>query len=127
MRLLIDTQAILCFQGSDEKLTNAAKKMILDKGNTCFISIASLWEIAIKINLNKLNIGIAFDDFQDYLITNDFKILGLEFSHLKKLSTLENYHKDPFDRLIIAQAMYEDLVIISSDRHFTEYPINLIW
>jgi PIN domain nuclease of toxin-antitoxin system len=91
------------------------------------LSIVSLWEIAIKINLNKLTLGVAFEEFQDYLIINNFEILNLEFSHLKKISILSHHHKDPFDRLLIAQAISENLTIISADRHFDAYPVNVIW
>jgi len=127
MRLLIDTQAILWFQSSDGKLSNQAKDLIMDQGNTCFISIASLWEIAIKMNLNKLKIEMPFENLPAYLTSKNFEILGLEFSHLKALCSLDNYHKDPFDRLLIAQAVVEQLDIISSDQHFAAYPVNVIW
>ena len=87
---------------ADIKLSKKAKDLILDKANVCFISIVSLWEIAIKVNLNKLKIGMDFRDLPEYLINNNFEILDLKFSHLSLLSHLGKYHKDPFDRLIIA-------------------------
>ncbi len=127
MQLLIDTQAILWFQGSDAKLSDKARDLIINKDNTCFISIASLWEIAIKVNLNKLSIGMPFGNFFDYLISNDFEILNLEFYHLKTLSSLGNYHKDPFDRLLIAQAIVEGMTIISADKQFNAYTVNVVW
>jgi PIN domain nuclease of toxin-antitoxin system len=126
MRLLVDTQAILWFQSSDDKLSNGARDLIIDKNNICFISAASLWEIAIKINLKKLTLGIAFSHLQQYLIDNDFEILNLEFSHLVTLLKLENHHKDPFDRLIISQAISENMPVISSDQVFKSYPINVV-
>jgi PIN domain nuclease of toxin-antitoxin system len=127
MQLLIDTQAILWFQSSDIKLSNKVRDLIIDKGNACFISIASLWEIAIKINLNKLTIGIPFENFPEYLINSGFEILDLKFSHLKALSGLNNHHKDPFDRLLISQALSEDMTIITADQHFLAYPPRVIW
>jgi PIN domain nuclease of toxin-antitoxin system len=127
MQLLIDTQAILWFQGSDVKLSDQARDLIINKDNTCFISIASLWEMAIKVNLNKLSIGMPFENFSNYLISNNFEILNLEFYHLKALSSLGNYHKDPFDRLLIAQAIVEGMTIISADKQFNTYPVNVVW
>jgi PIN domain nuclease of toxin-antitoxin system len=127
MRLLIDTQVILWFQSSDEKLSNRAKELIFDGNNTCYISMASLWEMAIKINLNKLIIGLPFEDFPEYLIANNFSILNLEFSHLKTLSILGNHHRDPFDRLLIAQSIAEQMPILSADPHFQSYDVELLW
>jgi len=127
MELLIDTQAILWFQSSDDRLSNNAKNLILDNKNVCFVSIASLWEIAIKINLNKLNIGMDFRELQDYLSNFDFKILDLKFTHLVNLATLNNYHKDPFDRILIAQAISEGLTIVSIDSYFKSYSVNILW
>lgn len=126
MRFLIDTQAILWFQASDAKLSAQAKGLILDEGNACFISIVSLWEIAVKVNLNKLKIGMPFENLREYLITKNFEILNIEFTHLKTLLALDNYHKDPFDRLLIAQAITEGMTIISADRHFQDYPLSVI-
>ncbi|MGZ3872659.1 MAG: type II toxin-antitoxin system VapC family toxin, partial [Mucilaginibacter sp.] len=77
MRLLIDTQIILWFQNSDRKLSDKIRDLILDTGNSCLISIASLWEIAIKINLNKLTIGMPFEDFPEYLVIKNFEILNV--------------------------------------------------
>ena len=127
MRLLIDTQAILWFQGSDDKLSDTAKNLISDKENACFISIVSLWEIAIKVKSNKLNVGMPFHELQSYLLSNDFQILNLDFLHLVKLSDLDDHHKDPFDRILIAQSIVENLPLVSIDRHFSSYPVNLIW
>jgi PIN domain nuclease of toxin-antitoxin system len=127
MKLLIDTQAILWFQGSDNKLTSRARDLMSDENNVCFVSIASLWEIAIKVNLNKLTIGMPFKDFCSYLTSANFEILNLKFTHLNKLSELDMHHKDPFDRMIISQAMEESLFLISADDLFQSYPVNVIW
>ncbi len=127
MQLIIDTQAILWFQNADTKLSKKAKDLMLDKANVCFISIVSLWEIAIKVNLNKLKIGMDFGDLPEYLIKNNFEILNLKFAHLTLLSELGSHHRDPFDRLIIAQAITEDMTVISSDKHFQAYALRVAW
>jgi PIN domain nuclease of toxin-antitoxin system len=127
MQLIIDTQAILWFQNADTKLSKKAKDLILNKTNVCFVSIVSLWEIAIKVNLKKLKIGMDFRDFPEYLIDNNFEILNLKFSHLNLLSELGNHHRDPFDRLIIAQAITEDMTVVSSDQHFQAYAVRVDW
>jgi len=127
MRLLIDTHAILWFQSSDTNLSNQAKSLIINEENTCFISIISLWEIAIKISLNKLTIGMNLDEFHEYLLMNNFEILNLKFSHIQSLHSLPGHHKDPFDRLLIAQAVSEGLTIISADQHFAAYSVNVTW
>ncbi len=127
MEVLLDTQAVLWFQNADNRLSEKAKKLIDNPGNSCFVSIASLWEMAIKVNLRKLNIDIGFNAFPEYLESKSFKILDITPSHLMHLSELDYHHKDPFDRLLIAQAMTEDLTIISADRHFNSYPVNVLW
>lgn len=68
-----------------------------------------------------------FENFPEYLINNSFEVLNISFSHLKVLSTLGNHHKDPFDRLLIAQTLSEDMTIISVDHHFQDYPVPVIW
>ncbi len=126
MRLLIDTQVLLWFQGSDPLLSDTARDLILDNSNTCYVSMASLWEIAIKTNLNKLNIGMKFSELEDYLLNFDFKILDIKYQHLVQLLSLANYHKDPFDRILIAQAMVEGFPMVSFDRHFESYAIKVL-
>jgi PIN domain nuclease of toxin-antitoxin system len=127
MKVLLDTQALLWFQSADSKLSDKARKIIDNSDNSCFVSIVSLWEMAIKVNLNKLNIDIGFDAFPEYLIAENFKILDIKPLHLKGLSKLYAHHKDPFDRLLIAQAITENLAIVSADRHFASYPVKVIW
>lgn len=129
MRLLIDTQAILWFQESNQKLSPRAKDIILNKDNECLISVASLWEMAIKVGLDKLHIDMGFENFPKFLVQHDFDILGITQQHILGLLTLPKFdhHKDPFDRLLIAQAISEDLTIISADRHFDSYPVQVVW
>lgn len=127
MQLLIDTHVILWFQASNNKLSAAAKQLIENVDNQCYISMASLWEMSIKIALGKLQIGTDYNSFYNYLLTNHFKILNIESAHLNILINLPHHHKDPFDRLLIAQAITDNLTIISADQRFKSYPVNVIW
>ncbi len=102
MKYLLDTHTLLWFLDGDKELPTHLKKEIEDVRNDCFISIASLWEIAIKYSLGKLNLQFPFSNFSDYLIKNRIDILPITFIHLQQLLNLEIYHKDPFDRIIIA-------------------------
>lgn len=93
-----------------------------------FVSIASLWEIAIKYGNGKLDLGLSFDEFlRDQLSSTAFEVLTVETDHLVTLASLPLHHRDPFDRLLIAQAISEDLTIIGTDSAFESYPIRRIW
>ena len=83
--------------------------------------------MAIKVALGKLHIEIGYESFPDYLTDNQFNILNITQAHLNTVSRLPHHHKDPFDRLLIAQAITENLSIISADQHFKSYPVNVIW
>jgi PIN domain nuclease of toxin-antitoxin system len=126
MEFLLDTHAILWFQSSNNKLSQIGKQLIEDANNQCYVSFASLWEMSIKVALGKLQIEMGFNNFYNYL-NNQFKILNPNVKHLNTLIELPYYHNDPFDRLLIAQAITENISIISADQHFKSYPINVIW
>ena len=106
---------------------NKVKNEITDIKNKCFISIASLWEIAIKSSLGKLNLKFPFDNLTTYLSANDINIFPITFEHIQTLKNLEFHHRDPFDRLIIAQAIKENLTILSRDSNFFRYPVKIVW
>ena len=89
--------------------------------------MASLWEMCIKSSLNKLQINIAFEDLYDELIENGLEILPISFRHLVKQHDLEFHHRDPFDRLLISQALCEEMAIISKEGVFDKYHVNRIW
>jgi PIN domain nuclease of toxin-antitoxin system len=126
--ILIDTQAIIWFAEGNKKLSQAAMAYLEDERQNCFISIVSLWEMAIKINLGKLSLSNSnLFEFIQELENNGFTILNIMPTHIVKYLDLELIHKDPFDRLIITQAIVENLSIISSDDVFSSYPIHVIW
>lgn len=127
MRYLLDTHALIwCLEDSLE-LPEKVRKEILNSNNKCYVSIASLWEIAIKIKLGKLTIQLPFDRLTDYLSYNNIELLPISPSHLDHLLTIDLHHRDPFDRMIIAQALSEQLTIITRDEHFSRYTDKLMW
>ena len=127
MDLLIDTHAFLWFIAGDKQLPERIVAIIDNPKNKCYVSIASVWEIAIKLSLDKLEIKGGLQTIEDFLENNDFEILPIDFSHTKMLLELDGFHKDPFDRMIIAQAITEQLVVISKDQFFKGYPVEIIW
>ena len=128
MRYLLDTHTLLWFIDDDEQLSSRARQLIRDPRNERFISIASLWEIAIKASSGKLDLGEPFEQlFPDKLYFNNIGILDITVDHLTKVATLPFHHRDPFDRLIIAQGMVGNLPIISIDRAFDAYEIIREW
>ena len=127
MDLLLDTNAFLWFCEDNPKLSSIGKQYIENPNNTSFISMASLWEIAIKLSLGKLKLKIPFEKFVKLVEDNGFKILSITFEHALNVSKLEFHHRDPFDRLLICQGIVEDIPIITADTIFDKYKINRIW
>jgi PIN domain nuclease of toxin-antitoxin system len=127
MNNLIDTHALIWFLNGDNNLSEKAKKAIEDKDANNFVSIASLWEIAIKISLGKLELKTPFAEISKQIEINGFQILPVTFEDTLILSTLPFYHRDPFDRIIISQSITNKFSIISKDSYFDAYNIALIW
>lgn len=110
MNYLLDTHTFLWFLEGNERLLNKAKSIIENSKNTSFISIASVWEIAIKMSLGKLKLDVSLEDLKSEILKNNFEILSLDFEHILELNKLEEIHKDPFDRIIISQAIFENYI-----------------
>lgn len=128
MRALLDTNAFLWFISGNDRLSINARNYIADFDNELFLSIASLWEIAIKTSLGKLELLQPFDTLiPAQLEENAVQVLPIDLPHLSNVINLPFHHRDPFDRLIIAQSMTEELPVITSDATFKNYPINIIW
>ena len=128
MRMLLDTHAFLWFLLDDPKLSTTARNAIIGPDNDIAISPATYWEIAIKISLNKYTLPEPYEEFiEREIVTNQFYILPIVPRHTAVLTTLPFYHRDPFDRLIIAQAMVEQIPVISGDAAFVAYPVTCIW
>lgn len=128
MNYILDTQAFIWLSNDNKKLSQRVRKTYLDTQNLIFLSSASMWEMAIKINLGKLNINDQLDSFiEKHVLGRDINILNIKPEHIYKLESLPLHHRDPFDRMIIAQGMSEGLRILSSDKAFDKYPIERIW
>ena len=128
MRVLLDTHAFLSFMVDDPRLSSTAKKIFMDSDNNLFLSIASVWEMAIKSGLKKLKLPLPIDQ---YIATrtkdHNIVLLDLTVEHIAVVENLPYHHKDPFDRLLISQCISENLPILSSDRLFSAYPIPTVW
>ncbi len=122
MKLLLDTNIILCFQREDARLSTEIKNLILDGKNQKFISMASIWEVAIKFSLGKLQIrkGLQFW-LQQLESVEDLAFLPIIESHILRSSELPFFHRDPFDRLIFAQSVVENMRLLSLDAVFDRY------
>jgi PIN domain nuclease of toxin-antitoxin system len=128
MRLLLDTHSFLWFVAGDDQLSEAGRKLISDAENEVLLSVASLWEIVIKASLGKLELAGSFDDtLLPQLKSNDIQVLGIEMAHLGALGRLPQHHRDPFDRLIIAQAVAEGVPLVGRDQEFKKYDVQLLW
>ena len=128
MRYLLDTHTLLWFISEDKKLSDRAHRLILDSNSEIFLSIASLWEIAIKVNIGKLALEQPFEQlFPKELHFHKIRILDITVDSLARLTALPVHHRDPFDRLIIAQALVEGLPIIGVDSAFDAYDVSREW
>lgn len=127
-RYLLDTQAWLWFLSGDERLTKKACAAISDGGADCYVSMASYWEIHIKITIGKLKLIDNWrKKFENDMADNRLYWLAIERTHIDVSSTLPWHHRDPFDRLIIAQAQSEKLQVVSADKQFSAYDITVVW
>jgi PIN domain nuclease of toxin-antitoxin system len=128
MRLLLDTHAFLWFIQGSQNLSETARNLIEDQGNQKLLSIASLWEISIKVSTGKLDVGMTIAELVSREVYgNGFEVLAIQANHLDELTKLVFHHKDPFDRLIIAQALAERMLVVTRDEAFGRYPVSLLW
>jgi PIN domain nuclease of toxin-antitoxin system len=127
MNLLLDTHALIWFINGDSQLPGKPVKLIKDLNTKCFVSIASIWEIAIKISLGKLDLNGGFDDISRLMKMYDIDVMPLTFEHIHQLLKLDFHHKDPFDRIIISQGIIEKLPIVTKDENFIKYKVKIIW
>lgn len=128
MRVLLDTHALLWFITDDDRLGGRARSLIEDPEADVAVSVASLWEVAIKHSIGKLPLARPFaETFPAQLDANAFRTLPIEPAHLARLVDLPFHHRDPFDRLILAQALAETVPVLTRDRAFEAYPVDVIW
>jgi PIN domain nuclease of toxin-antitoxin system len=127
MRVLLDTHIFLWWDNDIDRLSEQAKSICQDSANTLILSVASVWEMQIKQNLGKLDLRLPLSDLvEDQRKTNGIEILSITLPHVLALEALPRHHKDPFDRLLIAQANVEDLNVLTIDPMFKQYDAKLI-
>lgn len=127
MNFLLDTNTFLWFINGDERLSIESRKVILNPENLKFVSIVSLWEIAIKNSIGKLELKNKYDFLFGQIEENGFGILQINPSHLSTVNKLLFHHRDPFDRLLISQALSEKMIIITRDAEFKKYKVVVKW
>jgi PIN domain nuclease of toxin-antitoxin system len=121
MKALLDTHIVLWYVTDDNKLRQEVIDLIENQENQIYISIASLWEMSIKASIGKLNLTQPIEDF----IGQNIHLLPIGLEHITAIQSLPFHHRDPFDRMLIAQSMVENLVLVSEDSQFKNYEINL--
>ena len=128
MKYLLDTHAFLWFVSDDNKLSPQAKSIIKDHNNEIYFSAASAWEISIKIRLGRLTME---EDLEPFIVAqlaeNNFQTLSITILHSLYTSKLPEIHKDPFDRMIIAQSKAENMSLISKDKNIKKYKVPVVW
>jgi len=128
MKILLDTHAFLWWISDDPRLGKAARERIADHRNEVFLSVASTWELAIKVNLGRLAVSGNFETWLlSQLAGNRFEVLPILLPHVLALTRLPPHHKDPFDRILIAQAIGETMTFLTADAHIAQYPVEVVW
>ena len=127
MRLLLDTHVFIWWADQQESLSATALSALKDEANELLLSVASVWEMQIKVQLGKLRLSRPLRELVESQVEmNDLKILPVGLAHVLVLDTLPFHHKDPFDRLLIAQSIQEDVTLVSADPEFPAYSVKLL-
>ena len=126
MRLLLDTHVLLWFQADDPALPKEAEQLIRSRDNEAYVSMVSLWEIGLKHGIGKLPLHMPLDAFLGTITEAHFRILPLERPHIVAAAPLPLHHRDPFDRMLIAQAKHEGMRLITVDQHFPAYGVPTV-
>ncbi len=128
MKLLLDTHVFLWWVSDAPELSEAARIAISDPGNTCFLSLASCWEMAIKSSIGKLKLKKPVERFvSEQMKKNGFTMLNIELRHIATVENLALHHRDPFDRLLVSQAKTENLFLVTADTALSDYGVRCIW
>lgn len=128
MKVLVDTHSFIWALLQDHRLSARAKNILRDAENELVFSLVSLWEIAIKIKLGKLNtLGSSVAYIRDEMNAYGMEMLPIRYEHILQLEALPPHHSEPFDRLLIAQAITESLPILTNDAKMREYPVKVLW
>ena len=128
MRLLVDTHVFLWWVEGDRALPVKVRAALADPENECLLSLVSAWELAIKASLGKLKLALPVKRYiVENVAANGFRMLDIDIAHVGRVETLAAHHGDPFDRLLIAQALEEDLPVVTADPIFRKYGVKRIW
>jgi PIN domain nuclease of toxin-antitoxin system len=128
MRFLLDTHTFLWWVADDPQLSLSAKTIISNPDNEIYFSVVSAWEIIIKVGTGKFSLSEPPEIYiPGRIISNQFETLTVQMPHILRINGLPNFHKDPFDRLLIAQSLVEDLSLITVDQAIAQYPVKTIW
>ena len=128
MKVLLDTHAILWWATGEEQLSPKARATIADPKTEVFISIASAWETQVKASIGKLKVsGRTGDLFRDIIIEHGFRLVGIELDDIDRLAKLPKLHRDPFDRLLVAQALERDVTLVTKDTLLADYGASTLW
>jgi PIN domain nuclease of toxin-antitoxin system len=124
---LLDTQALLFWRSGEGPVGRSARRVLRSEEATLHFSVASIWEISIKRSIGKLEMDVATRDFIDTAVAAGVRLLEIRPAHLYRLEALPWHHRDPFDRLLAAQALEEDLAVIGKDAVFERYGLRRVW
>jgi PIN domain nuclease of toxin-antitoxin system len=128
MRALLDTHTFLWWVTNQPQLSPDVRAILSDRNHQIFFSVASGWEITIKAQLGRLELPNQLEYFiANQLAINSFQVLPIELKHALQIYHLPNHHKDPFDRILVAQSQVEDLPLLSVDKKISQYEIRMIW
>jgi PIN domain nuclease of toxin-antitoxin system len=128
MDLLLDTHAFLWWVADAPELSRRARRALANAETGCWLSLASCWEIAIKRSLGKLSIDGGIERFvSEQLAANGFRLLEIDLDDVARVANLPFHHRDPFDRLLVAQALRRDLRLVTADRAFAAYGVKRVW
>ncbi len=127
MRLLLDTHAFLWWAEQPERLSKLAFAACKDESNELFLSLASIWEIQIKVQFGKLKLDLPLADLVQEQQENMIRLLPITQSHIFELDALPSHHRDPFDRVLIAQSRVENLILLTTDAMIKQYPVQTYW
>jgi PIN domain nuclease of toxin-antitoxin system len=128
MNLLLDTHVFIWLSLAPEQLSEPVTDLLMDKKNLWFLSLASVWEMQIKGQLGKLSLNLPLPELiASQQQTNGLQLLPIELYHIFMLENLPQFHRDPFDRLLIAQAITEQIPLLSIDTVFDHYPVQRLW
>jgi len=128
MRVLVDTHVFLWWVEGDRALPAKARAALSDQDNECLLSLVSVWELAIKAGLGKLKLALPVQRYVvEHVAANGFRMLDIRMAHVGRVESLVPHHGDPFDRLLIAQALEEKLPVVTADPVFRKYGVKRIW